>query len=131
MKSFCQVVSEKIVAFIYLEPGIHLEPLGSISSLLGIPFLVLDSSDWFSRLSTQSSLSSVINLAPQHGIVGRVLSEVIKAKYLSGPSVIVYKNDNEFLLIKSAAKTLLQGDTKLLELKEDEDLTEQLSSGTV
>ena len=93
LKSVCQVVEEEIVGLISLEPGSSRALLSSLSYTLGIPLLLLDSS---ARPPPASALSSIINLSPASEMVGKALTDVIKAK--SGMnSVMVYKTDNEFL----------------------------------
>ena len=135
IKSVCQVVEEEITALISLEPGKSFEPLSSLSSSLGIPLLVLDSSGAIQRLlsgpqTVPGSLSSLINLAPQPGTVGRALSEVITANPAStSPLVIVYKNVEELMWLKYFGPELMRNGVILLEIKADKRLPEQLSLG--
>ena len=135
IKSVCQVVEEEITALISLEPGKSFEPLSSLSSSLGIPLLVLDSSGAIQRLlsgpqTVPGSLSSLINLAPQPRTVGRALSEVITANPAStSPLVIVYKNVEELMWLKYFGPELMMNGVILLEIKADKRLPEQLSLG--
>ena len=135
IKSVCQVVEEEITALISLEPGKSFELLSSLSSSLGIPLLVLDSSGAIQRLlsgpqTVPGSLSSLINLAPQPGTVGRALSEVITANPAStSPLVIVYKNVEELMWLKYFGPELMRNGVILLEIKADKRLPEQLSLG--
>ena len=135
IKSVCQVVEEEITALISLEPGKSFEPLSSLSSSLGIPLLVLDSSGAIQRLlsgpqTVPGSLSSLINLAPQPGTVGRALSEVITANPASTSAlVIVYKNVEELMWLKYFGPELMRNGVILLEIKADKRLPEQLSLG--
>ena len=124
--------NEELVAIMSLEPIKSFETIGSLASALGIPFLMLESSGWVSRLSStdSSSISSAINLAPSPEIVGKALAAVIKAKSFLKP-VIVYKSDDEFLLLKEAAKDLIKDGVSLLELENNKNVSEQLSLGTV
>ena len=93
---------------------------------------MLESSGWVSRLSSaeSSSISSAINLAPPPEIVGKALAAVIKVKSFVNP-VIVYKSDDEFLLLKKAAKELIKNGASLLEVENNKNVSEQLSLGTV
>ena len=50
IKSVCQVVEEEITALIFVEPGKCFEAVSSLSSSLGIPLLVLDSSGVIQRI---------------------------------------------------------------------------------
>ena len=124
--------NEELVAIMSFEPRKSFETIGSLASALGIPFLMLESSGWVSRLSStdSSSISSAINLAPSPEIVGKALAAVIKAKSFLKP-VIVYKSDDEFLLLKEAAKDLIKDGVSLLELENNKNVSEQLSLGTV
>ena len=134
IKSVCQVVEEEITALISLEPGKSFEPVSSLSSSLGIPLLVLDSSGAIQRLlsgpqTVPGSLSSLINLAPQPGTVGRALSEVITANPSTSALVIVYKNVEELMWLKYFGPELMRNGVILLEIKADKRLAEQLSLG--
>ena len=132
MISVCQVVEEEIVALLSVHPGRAFEPISSLASSLGIPYLVLDSSGWISRLSSKSSTpSSIINLAPQPEIMGQVLAELVKAKSMSDGTVLVYNNENDFLMAKHFAKTLMRDGVELLEIANNQNMSEQLSLGTV
>ena len=128
LKSVCQVVEEEIVGLICLEPGHSRELLSSLCYTLGIPLLVLDSS---ARTAPASALSSIINLSPASEMVGKALTDVIKAK--SGMnSVMVYKTDNEFLLLKTLIHEMgpqFNGGFKLLEMRNMSSLAERLSLG--
>ena len=128
LKSVCQVVEEKIVGLISLEPGPGRALLTSLSYTLGIPLLLLDSS---ARPPPASALSSIINLSPASEMVGKALTDVIKAK--SGMnSVMVYKTDNEVLLLKNLIHAMgpqFNGGFKLLEIKNMSSLAERLSLG--
>ena len=130
----CQVVEEEITALISLEPGKSFEPLSSLSSSLGIPLLVLDSSGAIQRIlsglqTVPGSLSSLINLAPQPGTVGRALSEVITANPSTAALVIVYKNVEELMGLKYFGTDLMKNGVTLLEIKAEKRLSEQLSLG--
>lgn len=130
----CQVVEEEITALISLEPGKSFEPLSSLSSSLGIPLLVLDSSGAIQRIlsglqTVPGSLSSLINLAPQPGTVGRALSEVITANPSTAALVIVYKNVEELMALKYFGTDLMRNGVNLLEIKAEKRLSEQLSLG--
>ena len=130
----CQVVEEEITALISLEPGKSFEPLSSLSSSLGIPLLVLDSSGAIQRIlsglqTVPGSLSSLINLAPQPGTVGRALSEVITANPSTAALVIVYKNVEELMGLKYFGSDLMKNGVTLLEIKAEKRLSEQLSLG--
>ena len=130
----CQVVEEEITALISLEPGKSFEPLSSLSSSLGIPLLVLDSSGAIQRIlsglkTVPGSLSSLINLAPQPGTVGRALSEVITANPSTAAIVIVYKNVEELMTLKYFGTDLMRNGVNLLEIKAEKRLSEQLSLG--
>ena len=134
IKSVCQVVEEEITALISLEPGKSFEPLSSLSSSLGIPLLMLDSSGAIQRIlsglqTVPGSLSSLINLAPQPGTVGRALSEVITANPSTAALVIVYKNVEELMALKHFGTDLLKNGVTLLEIKAEKRLSEQLSLG--
>ena len=128
LKSVCQVVEEEIVGLISLEPGPSRELLSSLCWTLGIPLLVLDSS---AQPPSASALSSIINLSPASEMVGKALTDVIKAK--SGMnSVMVYKTDNEFLLLKNLIHDMgpqFNGGFKLLEIRNISSLAERLSLG--
>ena len=128
LKSVCQVVEEGIVGLVSLEPGPGRPLLSSLCYSLGIPLLVLDSS---SQPPPASALSSIINLSAASEMVGKALTDVIKAK--SGMnSVMVYKTDNDFLLLKNLIHDLgpqFNGGFKLLELKNLSRLAERLSLG--
>ena len=130
----CQVVEEEITALISLEPGKSFEPLSSLSSSLGIPLLVLDSSGAIQRIlsglqTVPGSLSSLINLAPQPGTVGRALSEVITANPSTAALVIVYKNVEELMALKYFGTDPMRNGVNLLEIKAEKRLSEQLSLG--
>ena len=130
----CQVVEEEITALISLEPGKSFEPLSSLSSSLGIPLLVLDSSGAIQRIlsglqTVPGSLGSLINLAPQPGTVGRALSEVITANPSTAAIVIVYKNVEELMALKYFGTDLMRNGVNLLEIKAEKRLSEQLSLG--
>ena len=128
LKSVCQVVEEEIVGLVSLSPGPSRPLLSSLCYTLGIPLLVLDSS---ARPPPASALSSIINLSPASEMVGKALTDVIKAK--SGMnSVMVYKTDNEFLLLKNLIHALgpqFNGGFKLLEMRNMSSLAERLSLG--
>ena len=131
----CQVVEEEVTALISLEPGKSFEPVSSLSSSLGIPLLVLDSSGAIQRIlsgpqTVPGSLSSLINLAPQPGTVGRALSQVITANPSTAALVIVYKNVEELMWLKYFGPGLMRNGVILLEIKSDKRLSEQLSLGT-
>ena len=135
IKSVCQVVEEEITALISLEPGKSFEPVSSLSSSLGIPLLVLDSSGAIQRIlsgpqTVPGSLSSLINLSPQPGTVGRALSQVITANPSTAALVIVYKNVEELMWLKYFGPGLMRNGVILLEIKTDKRLSEQLSLGT-
>ena len=130
----CQVVEEEVTALISLEPGKSFEPVSSLSSSLGIPLLVLDSSGAIQRIlsgpqTVPGSLSSLINLAPQPGTVGRALSQVITANPSTAALVIVYKNVEELMWLKYFGPGLMRNGVILLEIKTDKRLSEQLSLG--
>ena len=130
----CQVVEEEITALISLEPGKSFEPLSSLSSSLGIPLLMLDSSGAIQRIlsglqTVPGSLSSLINLAPQPRTVGRALSEVITANPSTAALVIVYKNVEELMALKYLGADLMRNGVTLLEIKAEKRLSEQLSLG--
>ena len=134
IKSVCQVVEEEVTALISLEPGKSFEPVSSLSSSLGIPLLVLDSSGAIQRIlsgpqTVPGSLSSLINLAPQPGTVGRALSQVITANPSTAALVIVYKNVEELMWLKYFGPGLMRNGVILLEIKTDKRLSEQLSLG--
>ena len=128
LKSVCQVVEEEIVGLVALEPGPSTPLLSSLCYTLGIPLLLLDSS---ARPPPASALSSIINLSPASEMVGKALTDVIKAK--SGMnSVMVYKTDNDFLLLKNLIHDLgpqFNGGFKLLEIRNMSRLAEKLSLG--
>ena len=131
----CQVVEEEITALISLEPGKSFEPLSSLSSSLGIPLLVLDSSGAIQRIlsgpqTVPGSLSSLINLAPQPGTVGRALSQVITANPSTAALVILYKNVEELMWLRHFGPELMRNGVILLEIRTDKRLSEQLSLGT-
>ena len=131
----CQVVEEEVTALISLEPGKSFEPVSSLSSSLGIPLLVLDSSGAIQRIlsgpqTVPGSLSSLINLAPQPGTVGRALSQVITANPSTAALVIVYKIVEELMWLKYFGPGLMRNGVILLEIKTDKRLAEQLSLGT-
>ena len=134
IKSVCQVVEEEITALIFVEPGKCFEAVSSLSSSLGIPLLVLDSSGVIQRIlssseSAPASLSSIINLSPPPGSVGRALSQVIKASSLTRSLVIVYKNEEDLMWLKHFGSELIRNGAVLLEIKTDKRLSEQLSLG--
>ena len=124
IKSVCQVVEEEIVGVISLRGE---EPLTSLCYTLGIPLLVLHSST-----SHDSALSSLINLSPASEMVGKALTDVIRAKSWIN-SVMVYKNQNDFFLLKNILQQLdnFNGGFKLLEVKNSSTLAEKLSLGSV
>ena len=124
-----------MTALISLEPGKSFEPVSSLSSSLGIPLLVLDSSGAIQRIlsgpqTVPGSLSSLINLAPQPGTVGRALSQVITANPSTAALVIVYKIVEELMWLKYFGPGLMRNGVILLEIKTDKRLAEQLSLGT-
>ena len=110
-----------------LQPGVS-QPLSSLCYTLGIPLLVLQSAG----LSHHQPLSSIINLAPASEMVGKALTDVIKAKSRMN-SVMVYKNENDFLLLKDLIHNMghYNGGFILLKITNISLLAEQLSLGPV
>ena len=110
-----------------LQPGVS-QPLSSLCYTLGIPLLVLQSAG----LSHHQPLSSIINLAPASEMVGKALTDVITAKSWIN-SVMVYKNENDFLLLKHLIHNMgeFSGGFKLLETNNRSTLAEKLSLGFV
>ena len=95
---------------------------------------MLDSSGAIQRIlsglqTVPGSLSSLINLAPQPGTVGRALSEVITANPSTAAIVIVYKNVEELMALKYFGTDLMRNGVTLLEIKTEKRLSEQLSLG--
>ena len=65
-------------------------------------------------------------------MIGMVLNANIKAKSMAENSVVVFKNDMEYLVTKHFAKTLLRTGVEMLEIgNKSQNLSELLSLGTV
>ena len=126
MKSVCQLVEEELMALLSFELGKASEPISSLSSSLGIPLIMVDSSGWWGRLAPRTS--SAINLAPEPAIVGKALSDVIKAKAMVGAAMIYY-NENDFILLQSLVEKIgfFHSGTKLVLVQNTTLLTEELS----
>ena len=125
LKSVCQVVEEEIVGVLSLSVE---DWLSSLCYTLGIPLLVLQSE----RARQDTALSSLINLQPVSEMVGKALTDVIRTKSRIN-SVMVYKNENDFLLLKDLIQRMdhFNGGFKLLEITNSSTLAEKLSLGSV
>ena len=77
--------------------GKSAEPVSSLSSYLGVPLLLVDSTGWWGLLATDTSTAGV-NLAPAAEVVGEAISDIIIDMDMVGAAIFHHRQEDVLLL---------------------------------
>ena len=84
--------------------GKSAEPVSSLSSYLGVPLLLVDSTGWWSLLATDNSPAAGVNLAPAAEVVGEAISDIIIDMDMVGAAIFHHRQEDVLLLTSLLAK---------------------------